>query len=130
MAEIVGLVASIAALTELTENIIALCSRYISGVKSAEQDMKALNLELVALATVLKTLEDQATRNNSLGELRLPIQECTKQMNELALQLRPKKRRLINQWKWPLNETNTSKVLESIERSKSLFTLALTAEQL
>jgi hypothetical protein len=130
MAEFVGLVASIVALTELTGKVIGLGSRYISGVKSAEQDMKALNLELVALASVLKTLQDQANRNYSLVELRVPIQECTKQMRELELQLRPKKRRLINRWKWPLNETHTSKVLESIERSKSLFTLALTAEQL
>ncbi|KAI5842111.1 hypothetical protein DFP73DRAFT_108840 [Morchella snyderi] len=129
MAEIIGLAASIITLIELTGKVIALGSRYISAVKDAEQQMKMLCLELSALSDVLKSLGDLANKSNKLDVLRVPIQQCTEQMKELELQLRPMKRRLMNRWKWPFDGEHTSKILESIERNKSLFSIALEAEQ-
>lgn len=138
MAELIGLVASIAGLIQITGQVAILTHGYIGGVKRASQDIAALSDELGSLSKVLSALKDYVeTRPKSPALLKLadpdgPIRGCAREIEALQKKLVPRDgiKGFIDNLKWPLKEAETLAYLDQFERHKSLFSLALSVDHM
>lgn len=138
MAETLGVVASILTVSELAISV----ARYLDRVRDASHDIDTLRKELANIARILHSLHDLTKR---LSEFKVPFPamqmlqgkegplEQFKQILEtlcsrLELNDRGFKQvyRSIN---WPLRKDGVNELLTSVERYKSLFSLALNNDQ-
>lgn len=128
--------ASIIAVIQLAGQVTSVTYGYISGVKGASKVIGQLLAELGSLSSVLLLLQDYADRARESVALRQlngtngvggPLRECAGDLNELYLKLNHTK--LIDKLKWPLREKDVMKQVERLERYKTLFNFALTADQ-
>lgn len=140
MAEVLGIAASIIGVLQLTGALVSVGYEYISGVKAASKDLQDLVDELHSLGKVLIILQDYADKNlkspvlQKLNDSDGPLQGCAKQLENLRLKLeagrasgiKGKMRGLV----WPLKAAETAQHISRIERHKSLFTFALSADQM
>ena len=151
MAEAIAGVASVIAIIQVADRLIGTCKSYISSVRDAPSDLRAILLEISALKTVFENLKFLNSCDshcspmfNSLCGTDGPIEGCLGSTNELAGLFPPEethiegqdrsKRRKIKSTMvslaWPLKETKARKLLGDILRYKSTITLALTADTL
>lgn len=141
MAETLSLVANILAVSELAVKVSVLGYNYISSVKRAPQSFKDLVSEIHSLLQVLVSLQDYAKANSiystalgKLSSLSGPLQTCTRELQELQLQLKPPNkggfRGVMNLLAWPIKEGDTLNHIERIERCKTLFTFAMSVDQM
>lgn len=133
--EAVGLTASIIAIIQLTGKTISLGYSYVSGVKRASKDVRELMDELLSLKNVLETLQDYV--NSSPHSIALqtlnthdgPLQGIAHELEELYNKL-DGKTGFMDKLKWPLKEKETAQCIVRVERHKTLFIFALTADQM
>lgn len=140
MAETLGIIASIIAVIDLTGKTTSLTREYVNGVKRAPDNLRKLLDELTSLAEVFSALQvcANASPTGGLTELGIfkdkdgPLQECILELEKLLLRLESKERwrRVVTRLKWPLRERETVEFVLRIERHKSLFGLAIDADQL
>lgn len=140
MADPLSITASVIAVLQLTGTMITLGKDYIKGVKDAPEDIQQLIDELQSLGKVLSTLRDHIVNDKDLKSTALQalngqnghLSACALELKRLQLKLEPEKglRAKINRLKWPLKEKETFQYISRIERHKSLFTFALTIDQL
>ncbi|CAM1501783.1 Fc.00g037670.m01.CDS01 [Cosmosporella sp. VM-42] len=138
MAEVVGVVASVAALLEISKKVVG----YLADVKDGPKDCKRLKLELRfingTLETLKETVEDaeidsQATWSatiRTLTEDEGPMKRLDEALNALQKILEKAAdakglRRIGNKFLWPFKKEDIDKWLEVIERQKGLLCLAL-----
>ncbi|KAH0607794.1 uncharacterized protein H6S33_002828 [Morchella sextelata] len=110
----------------------------IGGVKDASNELRKLVDELHSLAQVLFVLQDHARGDGLLRSAALqrlndqngPLSGCALELKTLQRKLEPKPglRGMVKYLLWPLKEKETLKYIDSIERYKSLFNLALTTD--
>ncbi|KAH0604080.1 uncharacterized protein H6S33_007111 [Morchella sextelata] len=100
------------------------------------REIKSIHSELSALLSVLSILKQQTDDNKSSAKhllvLEVPLEECNHVIKEIQIQLKPKRSllgRAFHRSRWPLLEGQLSAILLKIERYKSLFGLAISAEQ-
>lgn len=138
MAEVLGIVGSIIAIIQLTGKVASLGYDYVYEVRWGSKDLGELLKELGSLTNVLITLKDYADANlQSLALQRLndadgPIRGCTLDLKRLQAKLEPKTgyKRKIDRLTWPFKENEIAQHMLRIERHKSLFTLAITLDQM
>lgn len=139
MAEVIGLTASIIAIIQLTGQVGALSWGYIGGVRDASRTIHELLDELSSFGKVLRIVLEYAESNSGkstvleeLGGKDGPLQKCAEEMARLRLRLEPKSgiRGVMGVLKWPLKSDETSRYISGIERYKSLFNLALSADNM
>ena len=151
MAEVLGVVASVVTVVQVTDRIIGACKFYISSVRDAPSDLRAILLEVSALKTVFENLKflnlcdhSNSPMPNSLCGTDGPIEGCLRSLNELVELFPPdethiegqghlKRRKLKSimvSLAWPLKETRARKLLGDILRYKSTITLILTTDSL
>lgn len=138
MAEVVGLVASIIAVIQLTGKVTSLGYVYFQALKRAPKDLGELVNELGSLTKVLTTLQDIADKNPQLAALQTlnsrngPLEGISAELKKLVSKLEPRKgfKGTMDNLKWPLKEADTMQHISRIERCKSLFDLALTTDQM
>lgn len=136
--EAIGLTASIIAVVQLAGKVTALGYGYIGGVKRASKDLQELARELSSLSLVLISLQKHMETNPQSATLQTlsakdgPLDECISELTKLQSKLEPKDgfQGVISNLKWPLKEAETLQHISRIERQKSLFTFALTADHL
>lgn len=91
MAELVGLVASIAGLIHITGSIAGFCCTYIGTQSDANKDIKRLCDELTDLSKVITNLYSLATGADppvkKLVELKYSLQACNIELIDLSDQL-------------------------------------------
>lgn len=139
MAEIVGAVSAIAALIQITGLLASAAYQYVGSVKNAQSEAKKLWDEVKSLELVLQKLKLQASsghlKSGSYSTLDGRFRVCSEEISALLRKLETKKKpfgplsRLKFKFKWPLMEKETTQAILQIERHKSLFNLALTADQ-
>lgn len=135
MAEPLSTAASIIAVIQITAAVASLSYRYTNGLNRAPDDLQRFMNELKLLTIVLSNLQISALENpesTALWNLDHPIQSCTLEMGSLKGKLAPKKNWLgsaLAKLQWPLDETETMEYIWRIERLKSHFMLALSADQ-
>lgn len=149
MAEVVGLVASIIGIAQLTGKLVQVEYDYIGGVKDAPSTLRKLVDELQSLSKVLTILQGHARKDKSLKFTALqslngqngPLVGIHRELEKLLLKLKPGGKGLrssiswrlkgtISKLKWPLEEGETLEHIARIERYKSTFQLALSADHL
>lgn len=136
MAEVVGLVASIIALTKLSAKVSSLTYAYITGVKRAPEELKRLSNELKSLTAVLNSLQAHTQEYSESIALQLlgdPLQQCLEELTKLQSGLEPETRWLrktLSRLKRPFGLRETLEYISQVERFKTLFILALNADQL
>ncbi|CAG7976735.1 unnamed protein product [Penicillium nalgiovense] len=126
MAEVVGLVASIAGLVQIAGQITKLSYSYVSDIKSAPKTQKLYLQEVSALTDVLFRVEKAIQEAESTG-LKLPLcpsslneealQECRRHLSVLHLDLDKRLRRLV----WPFQEKEIKKYIDLLHRYRSVF---------
>jgi hypothetical protein len=120
--------------------LVSLGYNYLGGVKDASNELRKLVDELHSLAQVLFVLQDHARGDGLLRSAALqrlndqngPLSGCALELKTLQRKLEPKPglRGMVKYLLWPLKEKETLKYIDSIERYKSLFNLALTTDYL
>lgn len=139
MAEAIGLATSIICIIQLTGQVGALSWGYIGSVRDAPKAIHVLLDELSGFGKVLRTVLEYAESNSGkptaldeLGGEDGPLQKCAEELSNLQIRLELKSgiRGVINTLKWPLKADETSRYISGIERYKSLFSLALTVDNM
>ncbi|KAH8146656.1 uncharacterized protein LAJ45_09339 [Morchella importuna] len=141
MAEIVGFTASIIAIVELVRKATTLSYEYLRGVRRAPKDLGDLVCELGTLGKVLISVQhiaDQSTQKlhvlHSLSHNNGPLHGIATELNAVISKLESASktgfRGSVERLKWPLQEAETMQHISRIERYKSLFIFALSADQI
>ncbi|KAH8152821.1 uncharacterized protein LAJ45_03047 [Morchella importuna] len=138
MAEAIGLAASIIGVVKITGSLVSLGYNYLGGVRDVSNELRKLVDELHSLAQVLLVLRDHArddillqpTALQRLNDQNGPLPRCALELKTLQGKLEPKLglRGMVKYLLWPLKEKETLQYIDSIERYKSLFNLALTTD--
>ena len=135
--------ASVIAVIQVSSQIFDLCRTYYINVKDAREDIQRLRDEITALQDVLVNVADLTDDPKSASLKALasisrkdgPLQVCQSELLALAARLDPgEERGRMRQFgmralKWPFSSKEVDKILDSIGRHKSSFTLALAADQ-
>lgn len=128
--EALGGAASVIAVIQIVGQITSVTYNFISGVREASKVLGKLVVELASLSNVLIILQDYTDRNKgfiALKQLEKTLRKCAEELKTLHLKL--SRTGLIDKFKWPLREKDTMRQIDQIERYKSLFALALSADQ-
>ena len=132
--EPLGATASIVSLLQLAGAVI----KYLSILKDASDDIKTLVLELCTIRGLLSTLKDLITEESilheSLGRPDGLFSQIESSLQALALKVEPTStttaHKLVQKLRWPLRKEEVKDVLSSIERQKTLLSLALQNDQM
>jgi hypothetical protein len=137
--------ASVIAVMQISEQVITACFQYYRTAKDAKADIQAvinvvggLKTTLENLTTILdETEEDELPHLKSLDK---PLEECCGAIDSLAQKLGVNVDRNTETEKlkftftkrimWPWKKKEVNKVLETIERHKSTFILAVAGDTL
>lgn len=129
-----GATASIVSLLQLAGNVI----KYLNGLKHSSEDIKRLVVELCTIRGLLLTVKDLVTEESVLHES-LHEQDGLFSQIESSLQLLVSMiggsttnttLKLGTKLRWPLRKDDVKDVLSSIERQKTLLSLALQSDQM
>jgi hypothetical protein len=138
MADVIGLVASIYGIIQLSGKLTQVFGGYIGGVKRAPEDIKTLRDELDSLTSVLNLLEKCAKENPLSTALQdlcgqdKALSRCKDELEKLQNNLVPPKsglRGVIDRLKWPLKEKETSQYISQIRGYTSAFNLVVSTVQ-
>ena len=132
--------ASLVAVVQLSAQVFSLCQEYYIGVKQSRDEIQRLSSEVLAIHEILEKVSDllEGPNGTKLATLALldkkngPAQQCAAQLQAIKAQLEPHEGMRKLGWralKWPLKSDNVNKIVLSLERYKSTFTLALTTDQ-
>ena len=136
MAEVVGLVASIATLVQTTRYAI----KFIGEVKDSSRECSRLLVELSMTAGILDSLRAMLEGDSektwlstarSLGEPQGPLTQFESLVGALVSKLKPSTglRKAGKAITWPFRKEEVKDMLGAIERQKTMFTLALELDQ-
>ncbi|KAF7542440.1 hypothetical protein G7Z17_g11566 [Cylindrodendrum hubeiense] len=140
--------ASVFAVVQVADRIIALCKSYIKAVRDAPSDIRAFLIEISAIKSMLGNLNFIASCSNktiALADLFAssgPIEGCRRAVSEIealfptnptrsASGASSKKRRVkptLEALAWPFKTAKATKLLDEITQYKTTISLALTTE--
>ena len=133
MAEPISLAASIITFLELSTSI----SQFIGEVKGAAKNIHTLSEDIEAMESLLLLLEQFAhPRKTWLGADakaagNRPLEQYRRLLDLLKKKLKPlSKNRVVAALLWPFKKREIKEILDSVERQKVAFMLALQNEQL
>jgi hypothetical protein len=146
MAEILGVVASILTVLQISKDVASTCRSYILTVKDCPNDFRLMYIEIGTLEVIfdgLSFLDDENPDDSQILEkLRGadgPVEGCKEAMERLKLLIPPlslpnatvnrnkrqKIRPIIDKLAWPLKAARAEKLLNEIMRHKSTINVAL-----
>ncbi|MCJ1345987.1 hypothetical protein MMC31_004198, partial [Peltigera leucophlebia] len=134
----VSAAASVIAVIQISAELVALCRRCFSEVKEAKTDIQQFRNEVTSLDSILIDLRDlvDTPDGTKLPILDASLKQCQSTLEELVRKLEKAegndntmKRFGWRALKWPFNSSDVKKAIETIERHKNMFNLALTADQ-
>lgn len=130
--------ASVLAVIEISAKLVALCRDCFSEVKEAKKDIQRFRKEVTTLENILIDLRDlvDTPDRTKLPILDTSLKQCQSTLEELVRKLEKAagKDKMMKQFgwrafKWPFNSNDVQKAIETIERHKNTFNLALTVDQ-
>lgn len=127
-------------LVEISARVLSLTVEYSTKVKNAKEDIARFRLELEALIKVLRSLQElvqtEATPLVTFKSLAESIQQCELDLEHLQKKLEPGKGRKamsrygVRALKWPFESRELHSLIGNLERYKSTFSTALSADQM
>ena len=137
--EVVGVVASIGSIIELSTKVVSSCHKYITAVKSAEKDIIRLRNETESLKQILQSIQNGNTQKNgkllSSPSMARLLEDCFGQLTRLKDKLQPRKstglrsRLRLRQLKWPFESREADKIISDLQGYKQSVSLCLQADQ-
>ena len=141
--EVVGAVASVITVIQVTARVVSVCYNYQSGIRHYPKDIVKITHELQSLRNVLERLADLAQSEDDSISVALPaldslngsdgpLEICEGELKQLEAKLAPARGRFKQIGRtimWPLTEKDVQKTLAILARQRGLFQLALTADQ-
>jgi hypothetical protein len=130
MTEPVGFAASIITLLDLSREVL----EYIKDAYHANKEREEIFLEVTSTQDVLLQLQQKSTQEKWTDITKVlslpqgPLQRLERALNGLVKGLKPSNSRLKTIGKaltWPFEKKEYQEILSSLERSKSLVTVAL-----
>ena len=131
----VSAAASIIAIIQISAKLVELCRMCFSEVKEAKRDIQQLRNEVITLDNILVDLRDliDTADGTKLSILDTSLKQCQSSLEELVKKLEGNDNTMKKfGWralKWPFNSNDVKKAIETIERHKNMFNLALTVDQ-
>ncbi len=150
----ISITGTIIAVLQLTATIISITYDYRQGVSSASREVLQLSSSLNSLKDVLEALlsliESSSSKSESGFELKEErsggtrlatvellakeggtLESCFEELEKLKRKLEPERgwRSVRKSLVWPLKEKEVLRVLQGLERGKSMMLLALSADQ-
>ena len=132
MAETFGLAVNIATVVDLLVKVGVQCSVYCSGVKSAPRDVKQILDEADRLGTTLRDVDrllrgPNGEKIDSSQNIRRTLEDCQKQLEDLADKLKPGPtwKRLV----WPLKKEEVAANTEKLGQCRSAISFDLQVYQ-
>ncbi|KAL8669025.1 MAG: hypothetical protein Q9168_006366 [Polycauliona sp. 1 TL-2023] len=149
MAEALALTASILAVLQVTESVLRVCYDYGAALKGSSWELTKTKDELQGFRTVVQAVEplmreadlsDPTTPNGRLPTLKTlcepggVLQSCLGDLQYLEKKLKgpawtdelgPRRKALLQSFKWPFQEEDTRKILERIGRFGDTLATAL-----
>lgn len=131
-----GATASVIAVLQLSSEVVT----YINSAVSATNERRRLREEVRACGYVLHQLKDEADDSEvgkawsetikALEAPGAPLARLWIALRTVRAKLQPKEgpKRVLDNLKWPFSEKEVEKIIETIEREKSLLGLALNNE--
>jgi Fungal N-terminal domain of STAND proteins len=137
---------SVIAVIQIAQHVFTICQTYYSEVKDARKDIQLLRDEMTSLQDVLthvKELGDSLSAAE-LSSLKLlnqpngPLERCQAELEKLFVKLEaganPSDGKMkqfgLRALKWPFSSKDVQKIITHIEKSKTLFNLALSSDQM
>ena len=141
--EVIGAVASVITVIQVTARVVSICYDYQSGIRHYPKDIVRITHELQSLRNVLERLADLAQSEDDLTSVALPtldslngsggpLEICEGELKQLEVKLAPARGRFKQVGRaivWPLMGKDVQKTLGTLARQRGLFQLALTADQ-
>jgi hypothetical protein len=133
--------ASVIAVIDVSVKVTALCSQYITAVKSAKNDIECIKKKVSDIKHIvegIKKLLDgphKAQLSTTHG-LFQSLEQCLQQLQQLEEQLEPGKTRKamsrfgVRALKWPFTSRQVEDILSSLEAYERSFTIALGVDQM
>jgi ankyrin repeat domain-containing protein 50 len=131
--------ACVIAVIQISGQVFDLCRMYYSEVKDARTDIQRLCDEVTSLQNVLTNVAHLTSAKlptlDLLNQPDGPVQHCLTDLIALAAKLnsgqgKDKMRHFgLRALKWPFGSKDVDKVITTIGRHKTTFTLALTTDQ-
>ncbi|KAL3466580.1 hypothetical protein BJX64DRAFT_231720 [Aspergillus heterothallicus] len=132
----------VAGVIQAAAGLAITCARYIKEVKDCPKEIHELNREITSFIHVLESVQTQlggprGGRLAILGERQKDIKECSAVLVSMDKRLlndmsphhtRSSARKLFRYLKWPLKRDEVIEHIKQIDRYKSLFSLALQAD--
>lgn len=148
MAEPLSITASIMTVLEFTNEVISVCHDYSAAVHGAPWQLTQTRAELEGLRSVLQTLEPlarQAEGADPAAVIKLPalallvgqdslLRNCETEIKRLAERLKTPSwaerhgknwRAIVEALKWPLQETESKKILTNIRNFRDILAFAI-----
>ena len=136
--------ASVAGLIALAESVFISTFTFCKDVKHAQRDISRVSTQISALSGTLYRLGLLTRRleaqDSDCGIKRDDIYECQVLLESIKMKLSSQKtsesgkknnvKKVIQNMSWPFNKSDTENLLTQIERMKSTFDLALSAENM
>jgi hypothetical protein len=139
MADALGIAASIIALLQASGAVV----QYLKSSKDANKDIQALKIEVINVRGLLYSLKDLLPEPEadevsllpvfeSLGSLDGPLKQFEIILTELSLRLKPKEglKKTTQVLSWHFKKDEIKNLIGTVERYKTLFSLALQNDQL
>ena len=135
MAEVVGLVASVAALAELTLKVFTNLYRYYVDLSLAPESSATLRHELGLTLGIVESLNetvknDTPSLHSYHRSLEGAVAELIKMLEEMERRVGAEQTRGIRKLKWPFTKQENEQYLATIERYKGTINTAMNTEQL
>jgi hypothetical protein len=137
-----GIAASLIGVIQLTGKVSSLGYGYISKVGQAQQDIENFLKELTSLEKFLELIDSYvkagSATSDALQALDEPLRTCRRELKNLELKLKPKKKKTawfrkkmcLTSLMWPLKEKEVTEIIIRIERNKTSFLLALSLDNM
>ena len=135
MSDPLSAAASIITVVQLAATVV----RYLKDVRDASKDRNTLLIEISSVTGLLSSLKDLAevdeTYSSLLKTLSVsngPLAQFQEAIEKLARDLAPISgpREVGKSFAWPFKKVETKGIIDSIERQKALFSLALQCDHL
>ena len=140
MAEGLGIAASAIAVIELAAKVASLCLQYSKDVQGARDDIARLQRTTTDLQNMSKSVKElldgpHRERLKASRELRATLDDSQRQLEQLKNKLTPNtpraamKRIGLRALKWPFENRDIEKIIESLARFTQTISLSLQVDQ-
>ncbi|KAJ9481264.1 hypothetical protein VN97_g12229 [Penicillium thymicola] len=136
----VSAAASVIGVIQLTGSIVKICGGYLQEMKTAREDIIALQRSITGLEGTLRNLSEflqgpHVTKLPTSSLLVNNVTDCLSDLGALEKKIGPGRgkgmmRKLgLRAFKWPLKRTEVDRIIQGLERYKSSFTFSLQVDQ-